>query len=248
MKLTDYRVYKLSYSEYLIYGAVMLIFIILISYLFYHSLLPSIFLLPCSFIYYKQIAYILYRRRNERLCKQFMDSILSLSASLEAGSSMENAIWEAYLQISVIYSRNCYIAHELNAIHNQLKLSIPIEEAFSNLAARTDIEDILTFCDILKIAKRTDGNLAAIIKTTVNTISEKFHISREIRTNINGKKLEQLIMIFMPIFIIIYIRLSSPGFFNCLYHNLPGIAFVTVCLLFYGLSVLISIKITRIEV
>lgn len=248
MKLIDYRVYKLSHSEYLIFGTAILALILLISYLFYHSLLPLIFFLPCAIIYFKQISHILCRRRHEKLCNQFKDSIVSISAALETGCSIENAIWEAYLQISVIYSRNSYMSVELNAIYNQLKLSIPIEEAFSNFAARTDSEDILTFCEILKIAKRTDGNLISIINTTAHTISEKFDVTREIKTNINGKKFEQLIMTVMPIFIIIYIRLSSPGFFNPLYHNLPGILFVTACLIFYMLAIVLSIKITRIEV
>lgn len=248
MDLIDYKVYKLTVREYILYGASGIAFILLISYLFYHSLIPSVFFLPFSVIYFRQIAAMLCNRRNERLCKQFTDVLMSMSASLETGCSIENAIWEAYLQISVIYSRDSYMAKELMAIYNQLKISIPIEEAFSNLAARTVDDDIITFCEILKIAKRTDGNIASIIRTTAETLNTKFDINREIRMNINGKKFEQLIMTAMPVLIIIYIRLSSPDFFNPLYHNAAGIILTSVCLFFYGLSILLSIKITKIKV
>ncbi len=245
MNLVDYTSYRLSMKEYIIYGIFGLLIVSVISYLFYHSLIPVMFFLPLSNIYFRQLSHHLYNKRCDKLCRQFKDSLVSLATSLEAGSSIENAIWEAYLEISVLYSQSCYMAVELNSIYNQLKLSIPIEEAFSNLAARTYVDDILTFCEILKIAKRTDGNLVSIIRSTSNTIQEKFDIRREINTNINGKKFEQIIMSLMPIFIILYIKLSSPDFFEPLYGNFAGIAFVTVCLLVYGFSIYLSLKIIK---
>ncbi len=248
MSLTDYTSYRLSVKEYIFYGILGMSAILVISYLFYHSLIPAALFLPLSYLYFKQVSRRLYSKRYNKLCRQFKDSLVSLSASIEAGCSIENAVWEAYLEISVLYSRNSYMAGELISIYNQLQLSIPVEEAFSNLAARTDVDDILTFCEILKISKRTDGNLVSIIRSTASTIEEKFEIRREISTNINGKKFEQLIMSVMPILIIIYIKLTSPDFFNPLYGNIAGIAFVTICLLVYGFSIYLSLKIIKIEV
>lgn len=248
MNLVNYTSYKLSIREYIIYGAFGIFIMSVLAYLFYHSFIPVVIFLPIIYPYYKQVSHHLYDRRRNKLCRQFKDSLVSLSTSLETGCSIENAIWEAYLEISVLYSRSSYMALELSYIYNQLKLSIPIEEAFSNLAVRTDVDDILTFCEILKIAKRTDGNLVSIIRSTADTIEEKFNIKREINTNINGKKFEQIIMSVMPIFIIFYIKLSSPDFFEPLYGNLTGIAFVTICLLVYGFSIYLSLKITKIEV
>lgn len=248
MNLTDYTSYRLSIREYIFYGVLGLLIISVVSHLFYHSFIPVVIFLPLSYPYFNQVSQHLYRKRCNKLCRQFKDSLVSLSTSLEAGCSIENAIWEAYLEISVLYSRNSYMAAELGSIYNQLKLSIPIEEAFSNLAARTDVDDILTFCEILKIAKRTDGNLVSIIRSTANTIQEKFDIKREISTNVNGKKPEQIVMSVMPVFIIVYIKLTSPDFFEPLYGNIAGIAFVTICLLIYGFSIYLSLKITKIEV
>ena len=248
MSLTDYTSYRLSIKEYIFYGIFGILIVSIISYLFYHSFIPVVIFLPFSHLYFRQVSYHLYSKRCNKLCGQFKDSLVSLSTSLETGCSIENAIWEAYLEISVLYSRNSYMAAELSYIYNQLKLSIPIEEAFSNLAVRTDVDDILTFCEILKIAKRTDGNLVSIIRSTAGTIQEKFDIKREISTNINGKKFEQLIMSVMPIFIIVYIKLTSPDFFEPIYGNVAGIAFVTICLLIYGFSIYLSFKITKIEV
>lgn len=248
MKLKDYRFYKMSCREYLLYGSICITAFAAISYLFYYSFFPVLIMLPVSPVFFRQIQKYLCLRQNNRLCRQFKDTLVSLSASLESGCSFENAIWDAYLEICVLYSERSYMAEELKSIYNQLKLSIPIEEAFSNLAARTCLDDITVFCDIIKIAKRTDGNIISVIRSTSDTIEEKYEIRRQIQMNINGRKFEQLIMAFMPMFIIIYIKFTTPDFFAPLYHNLLGIIFVTVCLIFYGFSIFLSAKITRIEV
>lgn len=248
MELIDYRTYKLSKKEYFFYGFVIITIIYVLSKLFYDSIIPILFFLPFCKIYFKYISTCLCKRRKRIFCKQFMDSVLTISTSLETGTSFENAIWDAYLQMLVIYSKKSYISNELFALFNQVKVSIPIEEAFLSLAARTNIDDIITFCDILNIAKRTDGNLVSIIRQTTRTMSEKYNIEREIETSLSGKKFEQLAMTLSPIIVIIYLKLSTPDFFEPLYHNFFGYIFVTICLLLYGFSIFLSTKISRIEV
>ena len=65
---------------------------------------------------------------------------------------------------------------------------------------------------------------------------------------ISAKKMEQKIMNFVPFLIIFYIGTTSRGFFDVLYHNLIGIAVMTVCLGFYGVAYLLSKRIVEIEV
>lgn len=248
MNALNYTTYKLTLREYFIFGMVGILSALLISYLFYHSLIPCLVTIFFAKKYFRFISESLKEYREKKLCIQFKDSIISMAASLETGSSIENAIWDAYLEISIIHSKDCYMSIELMSIYNQIKMNIPVELAFSSLAARTDAADIKTFCDILSIAKRTGGNLVHIIKDTSGTIEEKTAILREIDTNIKGKKFEQLILSLMPLFIIIYISITTPGFFDSIYHNIFGIIFSTACLILYIVSFIISSKMSRIEV
>ena len=60
-------------------------------------------------------------------------------------------------------------------------------------------------------------------------VSQSYHL-------LAAKKAEQMVMSLMPAGIIIYLKLTSPGFLSVLYGNPFGIAAMTVCLGIYGFS------------
>ena len=62
------------------------------------------------------------------------------------------------------------------------------------------------------------------------------------------KKSEQMVMSVMPAGIICYLKLTSPGFLDVLYGNPFGICAMTVCMVIYGLSYWLGVKIVDIEV
>ena len=61
-----------------------------------------------------------------------------------------------------------------------------------------------------------------------------------------AKKYEQDIMNMVPIGIIFYIRMTNPGYFDSLYHNLFGIIVMTAALFVYVGAYLLSEKILEI--
>ena len=54
------------------------------------------------------------------------------------------------------------------------------------------------------------------------------------------KKLEQKVMNVMPVFLLFYLDITSPGYLDVLYHNILGVIFMTICLLGYLASILLS--------
>ena len=70
----------------------------------------------------------------------------------------------------------------------------------------------------------------------------------EIRVIISSKKMEGQIMEFVPFAIIAYISFTSPGFFESLYHNILGVIIMSICLGVYFGAVILSKRITDIEV
>ena len=55
-------------------------------------------------------------------------------------------------------------------------------------------------------------------------------------------------MNMVPFFIIFYISISSPGFFDVLYHNPFGIVLMSICMVVYMAAYLMSEKIVNISV
>jgi len=234
--------------EYLLYGIIYLCVSAVISFLFYDSLIPVIFILPFILIYYRYISAFLCSKRKNILILQFRDMIHSISASLNSGYSIENSIKEANNEMTVLYGRDSYICNELDFMLKKLAINIPVEKIFSDFSIRSQCSDIIMFSQILMIAKRNGGDLIAIIKSSSQTIGEKIDINREISTALSSRKYEQNIMFLMPVVIIIYIRISSEGFFDPVYHNTAGILIMSICLIFYILAVLAGLKLSAVKI
>ena len=90
--------------------------------------------------------------------------------------------------------------------------------------------------------------MIAIIRNTVDQISGKIEVKREIETLLAAKKYEYKVMSIIPYAIIAYMRLSFPEFMSYLYGNVLGIGVMTVCLLVYGSAYYLGVRILRIDV
>ena len=232
------------------YSRIIIAFFIfsIILYLFYRSLWAFLLLPPAMLIFWRMDKKEQERKRREILGNQFKDALVSFTAALRAGYSTENSVSECLNEMKDVYGSDSPIYTELNLLANELKLGIPIEEAFENMAARSKVEDIDTFASVFKIAKRSGGNMVEIIRKTSNDISAKADTKNEISVLISAKRLEQNLMFLMPPGIILYLDISSPALLDPLYGNFKGAAIMTVCLGIYIAAYLIANKITTIEV
>ncbi len=244
----NYNVYQLSKKENLYYCLQGVLIVLVLGVLFYRSILGVLFLSPFIYFYRKYQMKNQLNNRKWKLNLEFKDGIQAISAALEAGYCAENAFEEAYKDIGQIYSADAMIQKELSYIVNQLRMNITVEKALSDFAKRSDLEDIRSFADVFSTAKRTGGDLINIIKVTSSIISDKIDVNREIITLISAKRLEANIMKVMPLFILVYLSIFSPGFLDPLYHNLFGVFVMSIFLLCYLGAYLIIDKIIRIEV
>ena len=97
-------------------------------------------------------------------------------------------------------------------------------------------------------AKRSGGDFVQIIHGTVESIRDKIQVEEEILTMIAEKRLEQKVMNVIPLFLLLYLDLISPGYLDILYGNLFGIIVMTISLGGYGAAILLSERIAKIEV
>ncbi len=186
--------------------------------------------------------------RRQELEQQFKDAMQALTSGLQAGYSVENAISEACNDMEQMYGKEGIMTRELSYMAQGVRNNRTPEELMENLAARSGSGDIMEFGEIFAIAKRTGGNLTEILKSCGSTICDKLDTKKEIATVMSAKRFEGRIMDVIPCGIILYIDISSPDFFRCLYHNAAGIAVMTVCLSAYLFAIFLSEKIMSVEV
>lgn len=236
MELQNYGIYRLSqkdWVEFLIY-----IFMkgMLISYLFYDSILGFVFLLLFSVFDYREIKRKKLKRQKRLLTTQFQSLMEALVTSLSAGYSLETAMGEAKKDLMLLYEKSSFMIREVDVILTGLKMNIPIEKMLLDFGYRSNSEDIHNFANVVAAAKRNGGNLIHIIQKTVTCISEKISVEEEIETMIAAKKMEQQIMMIMPYGMLFYLRITGGGYLQPFYHNPIGIILMTVFLLFIYLA------------
>lgn len=224
------------------------LFFVLIIFFFYRSWWAFLLLPPACILFHRYNKKIILQKNREMLSLQFKDALQSMTAALRAGYSIENSIRESRNEMASLYGSDSPIHTELNRIVHELSLGVNAETAFSDLSKRSGVEDISTFASVFQIAKRGGGDLVDIINKTSDDIAAKTDTKNEISVLISSKKLEQNIMTFMPLAMILYIGISSPSMLSPLYGNLPGILIMTGCLAVYAAAYFISKKIMNIEV
>lgn len=205
----------------------------ILAYFFYRSVLAVIPLSPVGYLAFRQIRRGKAGRAREELAVQFRECVFAVVTSLQAGYSVENAFVECGQDMLLMYGEGAFICEELNVIRRGLNINIPLEELLGDMARRSCCDIIVQFSEIFALAKHNGGNMAEIMKGSADQIGRKTELRQELQALLGGRKMELAIMRGMPFAILCYIDISSPGYFDSMYHNLTGIVIMTACLAVY---------------
>lgn len=247
--LIDYDVYVLSKNEKILYTILAAIVIFAVGMIFYHSVILSLILSLFAFKFPKIRRGQIIAKRKRKLNIQFKDLLYSLSSSMVAGRSLEMAFKDALKDLEVIYpDPNTPIMQEVTYIIRCLEMNMTVEEAICQFSERAHIEDIESFGDIVRICKRTGGNLVEVIRSTSNMIGDKIETKNEIETTITAKKFESRILAVTPIAMLLILSMTSPDYMEPVFTTPVGAVVMTVAIALFVVAFLISEKIMNIEV
>lgn len=151
-------------------------------------------------------------KRKKDLNHQFRDMLESLTTSLGAGKNVNDSFFGVYEDLKVQYEADAFILKELEVIISGIHNNIPLEDVLEDFGTRSDNDDIQSFANVFKISYRKGGNIKDIIRNTHSILSDKMEITEDIETLVSSNKLEQNIMIVMPIALIGVIKMMSPEF------------------------------------
>ena len=230
----DYDHYRFSLKESVKYLGQAAALCMAVDYLFYRSVWLLVLMVPVSLFYLKWQQSRLIRERRKRLNYQFKDALTSLSVAVHAGYSVENAFGKALEEVERIHGEDSMMAEEIRLMLHKVRMNRTFEEAFADFAQRSGLEDVRSFADVFLAARRSGGELMKIIARTAEIIAEKIRIQEDIMTATAAKRLEQRVMAIIPILIVFYMDITSPGFFDVLYETSAGRIIMTICLIIYA--------------
>jgi tight adherence protein B len=187
-------------------------------------------LLPAVFVYPLFLRPGLKQKRLEALRLQFKDAILSAASALNAGYSVEHAFAAALGEMERVYGDDSMICKELGLLLSKIRLNGTFEEAFEDFAARSGLEEVKSFAEVFLAAQKNGGELMKIIAQTAEVIGEKIRVQEDILTATASRRMEQRLMRAIPVLLVFYMELTSPGFFQVLYTTALGRLIMTCCL------------------
>lgn len=186
-----------------------------------------------GFFFFRRLRKEKGRKEREELTAQFRECILAVTVLIQAGYSLENAFVECYQDMELMYGAESSICDELRLIRRGLHINISLEELLMDLGERSGCGEIVQFAEVFDIAKRNGGNISEIISCSAGLIGSRIETGREMNVLLGGRKMELGMMKIIPFAIIIYLEISSNGYFDGLYHNLKGNLIMTICLSVY---------------
>ena len=245
----DYNIYHMSLSEVVIYTAMAAIFIYATAFVFYRSHLFSLLFTPVSLVYPRIRKGQLLEKRKKELCSQFKDMLYSLSSSLAAGRSMENAFRDVLRDLSVLYPvQGEYIISEVEHMQRRLEMNETVENVIADFARRAAIEDIENFSDVFIICKRSGGNIAEVVRNTSGIINDRIEIRQEIEMLLAQRKFEQKVLNAIPVLMILLLSASAADYMEPVFTTMAGKLVMTVAIGLLAAAWFISAKIMDIRV
>lgn len=221
-----------------------------IAYLFYHIVFVSILIGLLVGIYLEKVyAKSTIEKRQRSLRTQFRSFLDSMSVAVRAGNVEYKAVQFALDDLQLTYSDATDIVIEVKNILIQYeKGGIKLTDLFSDLAERSDLEDIKNFATVYSVIEGKSDRFGEILMYTEHIISEKIGIEQEIETTITAAKTETNTMMIMPIVVVAMLAVMGGGMMDALFTTAVGHAAATVSLILYIISYAISVNVSKIEV
>jgi len=247
--LPDYNTYTMAFSERVFYIVVAAVFIYIAAFVFYRSPMISFMLTPLSLAYPRIRRVELLARRRRDLNTQFKDLLYSLSSSLTAGKSIENAFREVLRDLALLYpDADEYIILEAEYMARRIEMNETVEVVLSDFARRARIEDVENFSDVFQICKRTGGNIVEVVRNTSGIINDRIEIRQEIDMLLSQRKFEQKVLNIVPVLLIVLLSASAADYMEPVFSTVAGRFVMTAAIVLLAVAWLISRKIMDIRV
>ena len=186
------------------------------------------------------------KKQLNELRAQFKDLLESLTSSYSAGQNTVEAFGDAVSDMMSIYGEEADIVQEVRIISTGLKHNVNIEELLKDFAARSSLDDVMSFANVFEICNRQGSDLKRIVSDTREIINDKIEVEMEIETMIAGSKNELNIMMIMPVIVVVMLKGLGIGMAGS--NSLAAVLVKMVCIGIFALAYVMGRKIIDIKI
>ncbi len=182
------------------------------------------------------------RRRLRAFERHFPEALDLLARAVRAGHAFTTGLEMIAKEMTEP------VAGEFRTAFEEQNFGLPLRDALVNLSERVPLIDVRFFVTALLIQKDTGGNLAEILDGLARVIRDRFRIYGEVRTRTAQGRLTAGILITLPPFMMMVLRILNPSYMHVLFTD-PWGPYILVTAAFLQIAGSIILwKIVNIEV
>ena len=188
------------------------------------------------------------QRRKRILLLQFRDVLYSISSAVSVGRSMAQALEESMDFWKGTYDEKDLIMRELAAMVRQMKEGNARDlDVLKDFAGRSGLQDIVDFVMVYENCRTSGADLVKAIDRATGIIGDRIDMERELHTLMAQKQFEGRIIMLSPFALLLFLKISSPGFLEPLTGSSAGMMVSTAALGLVAASVLLMERVNRFE-
>ena len=182
------------------------------------------------------------KQRMRKFNEQLEDALLSMSSSLKAGFSINQAL-------EVIAQENRHpISFEFSLLIQELRLGVTLETALDNMSKRLDCPDFELVAVSILTARQTGGELTATLERLAGVIRERVRITARIRALTAQGRMQAVIIALMPFALFFAMMNIVPDMMNAFFSTVAGVLSLLGVIILDVLGFLTIRKITNIDI
>lgn len=162
------------------------VYMVTINYNFAVTVAVFIPLILWGFVLYS------FRKHKNAFTEQLGDCLITIANALRAGYSFQQAMDVVAREVDLPISK------EFMKTSTDVKMGVPLESALEQMDSRIDSTDFTLVVTAVLIQREVGGNLAQILDTISDTITERIRMKREINSLTAQGRFSSIVLLILP--------------------------------------------------
>lgn len=227
--------WNMNYETYITIGAVCSIIFAIIGYL-YAGVLSAVIAAAVGQLVPELIVRIQSTTHRQRFEERYARSLRQLSSALKSGMSLPQAIEDVCHSPFVHDS----VRTEFKRLSADLKLGIPIQDAFMKFYERVRFGDAEDVAIAIGMQAKVGGREGAVVETIARNISDRMMLRKEINSMFAGSSVTVLVLDILPFGVVGFLFIGASDFMS-MYLESTGMFLLLIGMLtFMGVGSIVT--------
>lgn len=168
--------------------------------------------------------------------ERYARGLRQLAAGLKSGMTIHQSVEDVASSPFVHDS----IRKEFQHLSAELKLSVPIQQAFENFAERVKCQDAKDVSIAVRLQAKVGGREAEVVEGIARNISSRLMLRKEITSMFAGSNTTILVMDILPFCIPVFMFLTAPAYVAPYLDSPPLMVLLIALLIFMGIGSIVT--------